>query len=174
MEIRGKIYKITHKLTGKCYIGQTIQKLSKRWAYHCALDSGCPYLGRAIKKYGRTEFSFELLAEYNNQKDLNNAEEYYIDFYNSLMPNGYNLRSGGNSGGPLHTETRAKISATLKKNPPFTGRHHSEETKAKMRKSLSGSNNPLFGTHRSEETKRKMSQTKKAIALSKRLTLSKS
>lgn len=39
---------------------------------------------------------------------------------------------------------------------PMYGRHHSEETKQKLREMFSGENSPLFGTHHSEETKKLM------------------
>lgn len=47
------------------------------------------------------------------------------------------------------------------KNNPMFGKHHSEETRKKIRDSMpdnSGGNNPMFGKHHSEETKKKMSE----------------
>lgn len=38
----------------------------------------------------------------------------------------------------------------------FLGKHHSEESKQKLRELLSGENHPMFGKHHSEETKRKI------------------
>lgn len=43
-------------------------------------------------------------------------EIYYINKFNSIVPNGYNLRSGGNNGGKHNEETKRKISETLKNN----------------------------------------------------------
>ena len=34
------IYKITNKITGKCYIGQTTRTLEKRWKYVTAYAGG--------------------------------------------------------------------------------------------------------------------------------------
>jgi hypothetical protein len=69
----------------------------------------------------------------------------YIEKYKSLVPNGYNLRRGGNSG-RHHAETKQKISDTLKMRyqnglvPPRNqlGIPHSEITKKKISESLKG------------------------------------
>lgn len=70
-------------------------------------------------------------------------------------------------------ETRAKISLSLKgifagsKNPmfgkrgelsPSFGRHHSEETKAKLREQKLGNRNPMFGKHLSDKTMRMLKE----------------
>ena len=34
--MKGKIYKITNKINGKVYIGQTIQNLKDRFNRHCS------------------------------------------------------------------------------------------------------------------------------------------
>ena len=62
-----------------------------------------------------------------------------------MVPNGYNLRLGGNSG-RHHAETKQKISDTLKKNfanglvhsRHQLGRPHDEATKQKISESLKG------------------------------------
>lgn len=41
-------------------------------------------------------FDFEVLEECNKD-ELNDKEIYYIDFYNTLYPNGYNKTKGGNN-----------------------------------------------------------------------------
>jgi hypothetical protein len=70
----------------------------------------------------------------------------YIEQYNSLAPNGYNLRLGGNSG-RHHIETKQKISDTLKtkfkngfiqSNPHQLGKSLSEIIKKKISESLKG------------------------------------
>jgi hypothetical protein len=69
----------------------------------------------------------------------------YIEQYNSLVPNGYNLRLGGNSG-RHNAETKQKISDTLKKNYAnglVHPRHqlgipHSEITKKKISEANKG------------------------------------
>lgn len=132
------IYKITHKLSGKCYIGQTVQNLKKRWVIHTATKSGCPYLSNALDKYGKEAFSIEEIASYKNMEDLNNAEEYFIDYYNCLAPHGYNIQSGGNSFGKMHPETKLKISQATK------GKKKSLQMRQKLSASKMGAKHPMY------------------------------
>jgi len=50
----GIIYLITNKVTGKQYVGQTVQALVKRWVAHVSVARKSPWpLGFAILKTGR-------------------------------------------------------------------------------------------------------------------------
>ena len=82
------IYKITNLINGKNYIGQSIH-IEQRWLEHCR-NSTKSLIGQAIKKYGKENFSFQILEECN-QNDLNKKESFYIQQYNSISPNGYNI-----------------------------------------------------------------------------------
>ena len=160
----GVLYKITNKLSGKIYVGQTIQPLEKRWEQHCYVQSHSSYLYSSIIKHGRDSFSIEELGTYNTLEDLNNAEEYYIDWFDCLAPNGYNLREGGGSHGKMSKDSRKKMSQNHRtKNgfkPPNFGKTMPIEFKVKMSNVTKGENNGMFGRHHSEETKRKISLTK--------------
>ena len=151
----GYIYKITNKIDNKIYIGQTIGDLERRWKTHLNTGSNCRYLKSAINKYGVDNFDFKLVCiTFDNL--LDNMEIKYIEQYNCLVPNGYNLRLGGNSG-RHNAETKQKISETLKKrydnglihSKPQLGKPHSEIHKKK----LSEANK---GKRRSQETINKM------------------
>lgn len=83
------IYKIENLINGKVYIGQSVH-IEKRWAEHCRPSSNS-LVGEAIKKYGKENFSFQIL-EITTQEDLNNRESFFIKQYNSLVPNGYNMK----------------------------------------------------------------------------------
>ena len=108
----GYIYKITNKITKQSYVGQTIMDLDERWRQHCKPNSNCRYLKSSIKKYGVDSFEFKLICVcFDN--DLDKYECFYMNKYNTIVPNGYNLREGGNSG-KHHEETKTKISETLK------------------------------------------------------------
>lgn len=108
------VYKITNRLNGKSYIGKTTKTLSYRWYFHSNAFGHCIALQEAIQKYGKENFSVEEVACYSNLEDLDNAEEYYITWYNTLSPNGYNLTLGGTV--PLHSkETKSKMSKTRQK-----------------------------------------------------------
>ena len=151
----GYIYTITNKTDNKIYVGQTMRDVEERWKDHLKRGSNCRYLSSAIKKYGVENFVFKLVCiTFDNQ--LDDMEIKYIEKYNCLVPNGYNLRIGGNNG-RHHAETKQKISDTLKNRyqngliPPRSqlGIPHSEITKKKISESLKGQ-------HRSQESINKM------------------
>lgn len=119
-----------------CYVGQTTRILKKRLIDHYCKNS-CPYLYSAIKKYGKENFSVDILGKYDTLEDLNNAEEYYVDWYNCIAPNGYNLKFGGGSYGKHSQITLAKLTGRGP-NKGFSGRKHTLETKLKIAKSLLG------------------------------------
>lgn len=82
------IYKITNKLNGKSYIGQSIH-CDKRFKEHCRGKK--QFIDETIQLEGIENFSFELLEECEEAK-LNEREDYYINKYNTMFPNGYNKR----------------------------------------------------------------------------------
>lgn len=98
------IYKITNIVNDKIYIGQSIRPIEKRFQRHIndainnILDT---HLARAIRKYGKENFTLELIDTANNQDELNQKEQYWIRYYNSVN-NGYNetdaiYKCGGNT-----------------------------------------------------------------------------
>ena len=109
----GYIYYIKNLITNKYYVGQTINDLKERWRNHRKKNSNCVYLKNAFKKYGFDNFEFKLICICFDD-DLNKFEIDYIKHFNSLVPDGYNLKKGGLGGGKLHQETKDKISKTTK------------------------------------------------------------
>nr|DAP31400.1 MAG TPA: intron associated endonuclease [Caudoviricetes sp.] len=89
----GYIYKYTSP-SGKSYIGQTIRSLRERAGHNGKLYKGSYEFYRAIKKYGFDNFEVEILAEVPKQQ-LDKAEIKYIQLFNTLIPNGYNISAGG-------------------------------------------------------------------------------
>ena len=93
-------------------------------------------------------------------EDLNKFEKEYIKKYNTLVPNGYNLREGGNTS-KHHIETKNKISNTLKYKYELgliqpiknNGLKHTDETKKKISVSLKGRKieNKVYGNILSSE-----------------------
>lgn len=85
------IYKITNLKTNKSYIGITSRKLEQRWKEHCKPNSFCKHLRYSINKYGKENFTIELVFTVLKKEDGIYFEDFFIDFYNTLHPNGYNL-----------------------------------------------------------------------------------
>lgn len=98
--MRGFIYKITNKINGKSYIGQTIQNVKERFYQHCATKCSQAILNmvihKAINKYGKSNFTIEVIEEVEST-NLNDRERYWIRYYNSYN-NGYNSTEGGQDG----------------------------------------------------------------------------
>lgn len=86
------IYKITNKLNGKIYVGQTKFSVEKRFKQHAKADS---VIGSAIRKYGIENFNVEVIETCKTFTELNEREIFWIDFYNCKVPNGYNVADGG-------------------------------------------------------------------------------
>lgn len=96
--MNGSIYIIKNTVNNKIYIGQTIQDVTERFKQHLRLckSNKNQLIYKAIKKYSKEKFYFEILETgIKDYKTLNTLEEKYINEYNSLYPNGYNLCPGG-------------------------------------------------------------------------------
>ena len=98
------IYKITNIQNNKVYIGQTIRPIKDRFHRHIndamnnVLDT---HFARAIRKYGKENFIIEEIDSADNQNELNEKEQYWIRYYDSIS-NGYNetdavSKCGGNT-----------------------------------------------------------------------------
>lgn len=103
------IYKITNLVNGKIYIGQTIRNINIRWKQHCKKTTGCCAIRDSIQKYGKENFTIESIEICDTQEQLDTREKYWINFYNCITPNGYNLKSGGEHA-TYSIEARVKMS----------------------------------------------------------------
>lgn len=158
MKSFGIIYKITNTINGKVYIGQTTASLRKRFSGH-KWKGSTSRISKAIKKYGGSNFTAEVVCRCDSLSDLNNREISVIKAYNSLIPHGYNVHLGGNS--------HKRITG------PMLGRNHSEATKKKMSISATGVKKSKEhciriglakkGTKWSEESKLKLSKTRTGV-----------
>lgn len=143
----GIIYKITNLLNGKVYVGQTVQKLRKRFNQHKhGTGEG---IDQAIKKYGIENFKIEPI-EVCPCEMLNEREMFWISHYDCIAPNGYNLTSGGDSDFTVSDETREKLRVAGE------GKTLSEETRAKIGAAQ-------IGHEVTPETRAKISAAKKGI-----------
>ena len=85
------IYKITNKLNGKVYIGQTTRSLAARIYGHIHNHSR---VGKDMVKYGRDNFDISVIDNAETKEELDDLEIFWIAWYNSTQ-NGYNILRGG-------------------------------------------------------------------------------
>lgn len=108
------IYLIKNKINNRCYIGQTTRPVKTRWNEHKSpLNNSCRALHNAIKKHGHKNFVVFVLYKASSIQDLNDKEKFFIKKYNTIVPFGYNLQSGGNNK-TIHEKTKKKISLAFK------------------------------------------------------------
>lgn len=109
----GFIYKITNNINKKIYVGQTTIPISVRFRCHCNGKQLTMPIYHAIKKYGRENFSLEMIAICSNKEKLDKFEQITIKKMKSQDSNiGYNIARGGQ---PQITESgRKKISLANK------------------------------------------------------------
>ncbi len=93
------IYKITNLLNNKKYIGQTMRPVKQRWSEHVRERDDSP-IHRAIKKYGKDNFKFEIIETVETPQQADEREQYWIEYYKTAIPKygneyGYNLTLGG-------------------------------------------------------------------------------
>jgi Putative endonuclease segE, GIY-YIG domain len=150
-QVVGQIYLITNKQTNKQYVGQTLSHRKNHNKYRpfgyigrfkdhisealCnTKKKQCTYLNNAIRLYGKDEFTVELITVCPKE-NLDIYEEKYIQEYNSLYPNGYNLTTGGKIFKNIKTDIEQNNpTITTKKRGGSISR--SSETRTKMSNSL--------------------------------------
>ena len=143
------IYKITNNINGKSYIGLKTKTVEESEDYY---GSG-KLINQAIEKYGKKNFTKEILERNIDSYDiLNDQEIYWIDYFDTFN-NGYNLTKGGqgNLGRVVSEETRAKLSEAASnqfRNPISEETREKISKKAKLRK----------GRPVSEETRNKIAK----------------
>ncbi len=163
----GIIYLIKNLLNNKTYVGQTKHDLDKRWNEHKYSyaryindkDHGCSWaLYGAIKKYGFENFTIIKFKQIEN-KYLDECEIKYIKILNTLVPNGYNIRTGGSTGKHcLESREKMRQAKIGEKNHNY-GKQKSEEFKKLMSEKKSGKNHHFFNKKLSEEHKQKLSES---------------
>lgn len=121
------VYLTTNKITGKQYVGDRSVNDIENDRY---LGSGV-HIKISIKKYGKDNFHKEILETFDFRSEAYKAQEKFINIYNTLEPNGYNIspKGGCNEKNSHSEESKKKISKHNK------GKILSESTKEKIRQS---------------------------------------
>lgn len=96
------IYRITNKLNGKSYVGQSVH-CGKRLDEH---SKGTQLIDEIIQIEGIENFNFEILKEVE-KNELNYWEDFFIMKFGTIFPDGYNKRWNCNK------ETKKEIEKSL-------------------------------------------------------------
>lgn len=94
-KVKKDIYVIKNDINDKVYVGQAINS-KERFQSHCkpsAATLNNEYIGKAIQKYGKEHFWFEILE--SQIENYNEREKFWIKKFNCIAPNGYNLLEDG-------------------------------------------------------------------------------
>ena len=165
----GVIYLVRCTSSGKSYVGQTTHGVAHRLDEHLRITARKGYaFGAAIRKYGRDAFRISELERCDTRDDLDVAERFWIDWYGTISPGGYNLASGGRAF--RHSpETRAKMSeialtrsassdwgARISNGKRASNYTHSSDTRAKIAATSKGRSAPNKGTTMSDAQRAKL------------------
>lgn len=119
----------------------------KACSWKTYLGSGL-YLQRAIKKYGKENFYKIIIDDADNEEELREIEEYYIDMFDAVNNKDfYNLKNSSIGGNTYDSD---KNSERYKKRIE------------KVSKATSGKNNPMYGK---PKTKKMIDAIKKSNSL---------
>lgn len=146
------IYKTTNLINGKYYIGQ-----------HKTKNINDGYLGSgtlfryALKKYGKENFTREILAYAESAEQLNKLQAFYVNKQVMEDQNSYNLMTGGYQNIQFSEQTKQKLRQIM------TGRTLTADWKRKIGLGNKGKG---LGKKYSIETKNKMSFSHKGKSFS--------
>lgn len=115
------VYIITNIINGKQYVGDhSTNNINDEY-----LGSGS-YIKNAIFKYGKENFKREILEEFDSKEEAFNSQEKYIQQYNTLIPNGYNIspKGGHQISGGFNKKSRKKLSNTRKEKGLSKGKNN--------------------------------------------------
>lgn len=97
---QGYVYLLTNEVTDLSYVGLSVNAPKIRWGQHrrdAAEGSGTP-LHTAIREHGAEPFRVETIEIVGDEEDLGARERHWIAELGTLVPEGYNVREGGQMG----------------------------------------------------------------------------
>lgn len=161
--------------SGKKYIGQTCQKLNRRWRNGIGYKNN-PYFWRAIQKYGWDNFKHEIIFQCESLEETNRMEEWLISVHSSNDPRyGYNISAGADGKGIVAESTKELLRQNHKgffqgeANPNYGRKHTPEECKkiseANKRYYIEHGHGVRFGIKASDELRMRLSEVRKNSAI---------
>ena len=105
-EIYGIIYLLIDCTNDFEYVGQTTRSFEERFRGH---KHGDQYIDHVIQKRGEDLIETAILKVCYSKEEIDYWEKRLIKSRDTMAPNGYNLREGGEGGGSHSAESRAKI-----------------------------------------------------------------
>jgi len=176
------IYSITNLVNGKKYIGQSTRPLKQRIREHKSCFSNedkIQPLYTEMRMFGFENFKFDILVDVKNEDQLDELEKFYILYYNSIYPFGYNKEGGGKQR-KICYKREGKALENIRKGIKSRVINITDETRKIWTEQRSGEKNPMFGKvgplcpnfgikqtkehiekRFTEESKRKMSESQK-------------
>lgn len=150
----GYIYKTTNLVNGKIYVGQ-----HKSDALDLNYFGSGILLAKALEKYGKVNFSIEIIEWCETKEILNEREYYWITELNSRSPDiGYNIAFGGTGGDIYNSMSDEQQQHQLQKLNEWRVNNPEEYSKAQSRK---GEKNGMWGKTQSQKTKDAVSKAQK-------------
>ena len=126
----GIIYLATNLINNKIYVGQTKRSLEIRITDHYNHIFDNTYFHKALKKYDKKDWKWEIIDSADTLEELNDKEIFWIDKLNSMNPKvGYNRTRGGDGYPEMD-----KINYDKSRETRISKHYTSEELEAKEKK----------------------------------------
>lgn len=152
------VYKITNIINSKVYIGCTTKTVEERFKKHC-LKRNNTIFGKAIKSYGRDNFTIEIIETCLSEKDMFEKEIFWIkEFKSNNRDFGYNMTEGGDRGAVYYGEDNWSFG---RKNEKLSELNKSRKGQKQTKEHIENVRKAMIGKKRSKETKLKMSIARK-------------
>lgn len=100
------VYSIVNSINDKIYVGSTAVDFQKRWSAHSYEFRRNAHTNNFMQdlfnKYGGDVFEYYILEFVDDKDSIFEREQYYIDSYETVHPNGYNIMPIAGEWNPIH------------------------------------------------------------------------